>query len=77
MPDISGLKVLKKFKAEFRQRKIPVVMVTTSHEVETAAECILNGANDFITKPSNSILLKARIGACLEKMLVRQRRHSF
>ena len=42
-------------------------MVTASDEVETAAECILSGADDFITKPFNATLLKARVGACLEK----------
>ena len=71
MPDISGLDVLKTIKADPRQRKIPVVMVTASDEVETAAECIVNGADDFITKPFNAILLKARVGACLEKKRLR------
>ena len=67
MPDMSGLEVLKILKSDPRYRKIPVVMVTASDEVETAAECILSGADDFITKPFNATLLKARVGACLEK----------
>ncbi len=71
MPDISGLEVLKTLKADPRQRKIPVIMVTASDEVETAAECIVHGADDFITKPFNATLLKARVGACLEKKRLR------
>ena len=51
MPDMSGLEVLKYLKGDPLQRSIPVIMVTASDEVETAAECIINGADDFITKP--------------------------
>ena len=67
MPDVSGLDVLKYLKGDPLQRSIPVIMVTASDEVETAAECIINGADDFITKPFNGTLLKARVGASLEK----------
>ena len=71
MPDISGLDVLKKIKGNPIFRTIPVIMVTASDEVETAAECIQNGADDFITKPFNGTLLKARVDACLEKKRLR------
>ena len=71
MPGISGLEVLKSMKADPRQRKIPVIMVTASDEIETAAECIVSGADDFITKPFNATLLRARVGACLEKKRLR------
>ena len=46
-------------------------MVTASDEIETAAECIKNGADDFISKPFNGTLLKARVDACLEKKRLR------
>ena len=71
MPGISGLEVLKTMKADPRQRNIPVIMVTASDEIETAAECIVSGADDFITKPFNTTLLRARVGACLEKKRLR------
>ena len=67
MPDISGLDVLKTLKADPKNRGIPVVMVTAADEIETTAECISNGAEDYITKPINATLLKARVTACLEK----------
>lgn len=77
MPDISGLDVLKTLKSNPRFRKIPVVMVTASDEVETAAECITEGADDFITKPFNATLLKARVTACLEKKRLRDSEETY
>ncbi len=71
MPNVSGLDVLKNLKGNPTHRFIPVIMVTASDEVETAAECIKNGADDFITKPFNGTLLKARVDACLEKKRLR------
>ena len=46
-------------------------MVTAADEVETAAECITVGADDFITKPFNKTLLRARVAASLEKKKLR------
>ena len=77
MPDMSGLEVLKYLKGDPLQRSIPVIMVTASDEVETAAECIINGADDFITKPFNGTLLKARVGASLEKKRLRDTEESY
>ena len=71
MPGISGLEVLKIVKTDPRLRFIPVIMVTASDEIETAAQCIVNGADDFITKPFNATLLKARVEACLERKRLR------
>ena len=56
MPDISGLDVLKTLKADPKNRSIPVVMVTAADEIETTAECISNGAEDYITKPILSLI---------------------
>ena len=67
MPDVSGLEVLKKLKSDPEHRKIPVIMVTAADEVETTAECIAAGAEDYLTKPINSKLVKARVAACLKK----------
>ena len=77
MPDMSGLEVLKYLKGNPLQRTIPVIMVTASDEVETAAECIINGADDFITKPFNGTLLKARVGASLEKKRLRDSEENY
>ena len=71
MPEISGLDVLKNLKSDPLHRNIPVIMVTAADEVETAAECITVGADDFITKPFNKTLLRARVAASLEKKKLR------
>ena len=63
MPDMSGLEVLKHLKGDPLQRSIPVIMVTASDEVETAAECIINGADDFITKPFSLKEIEIRINS--------------
>ena len=77
MPDISGLEVLKILKADPKNRSIPVVMVTAADEIETTAECITNGADDYITKPINATLLKARVSACLEKKRFRDSEENY
>ena len=67
MPEISGLDVLKSLKSDPLNRHIPIIMVTAADEIETAAECISLGADDYITKPFNATLLRARVAASLEK----------
>ena len=71
MPDISGLDVLKTLKQDPLQRHIPVIMVTAVGEIEPTVECISAGADDYITKPFNKTLLKARVEASLEKKVLR------
>ena len=70
MPDISGLEVLQNIKTDPTNRHIPIIMVTAADENETAAECIKNGADDYITKPFNATFLKARVAASLEKKML-------
>src|SRR5262245_14453057 len=67
MPDINGLEVLKRMKADVRLRMVPVVMITASAEMDSAIHCIEAGAEDYLPKPFDPVLLRARIGACLEK----------
>ncbi|GIR61759.1 MAG: hypothetical protein CM15mP66_12070 [Pseudomonadota bacterium] len=71
MPDISGLEVLQQVKSDPDLRHIPVIMVTASDDVESAAECIQSGADDYITKPINATLLNARVSSSLDKKRVR------
>lgn len=72
MPGFSGLETLQRLKAAARLRTIPVIMLSASDDVSTMVDCILQGAEDYIFKPFNPILLQARISACLEKMRLRQ-----
>tara|TARA_B100000676_G_C18074715_1_gene846810 strand:- start:138 stop:1178 length:1041 start_codon:yes stop_codon:yes gene_type:complete len=71
MPDISGLDVLKTIKQDPLHRHTPIIMVTAVGEIEPTVECIAAGADDYIAKPFNKTLLKARVEASLEKKILR------
>ena len=72
MPGLSGLETLERIKASSRLRTIPVIMLSASDDISMMVDCILQGAEDYIFKPFNPILLQARISACLEKARLRQ-----
>lgn len=67
MPEINGYQVLERLKADPRLRHIPVIMISALEEMESVVRCIELGAEDYVLKPFNPVLLKARVGACLEK----------
>lgn len=67
MPEMNGYEVLQHLKADDSLRDIPVIMITALSELDSAVRCIEMGAEDYLPKPFNPTLLKARIGACLEK----------
>ncbi|HMW00060.1 MAG TPA: response regulator, partial [Acidobacteriota bacterium] len=67
MPEMDGFQVLKRLKADQRMRYIPVIMISALTEIESVARCIEMGAEDYLPKPFNSMLMRARIDACLEK----------
>jgi signal transduction histidine kinase len=73
MPEMDGYAVLARMKADPDQRNVPVIMISALSEVQTVVRCIEAGAEDYLTKPFDPILLKARIGACLEKKRGRDR----
>jgi class 3 adenylate cyclase/CheY-like chemotaxis protein len=66
MPYMNGHEVLQNMKAHPVWRHIPVIMISANHELEDAVACIEQGAVDCLSKPFNSVLLKARIQSCLE-----------
>jgi DNA-binding response OmpR family regulator len=65
MPEISGYEVCAKIKQDESTRIIPVVMVTALSEVEDKIKAIEAGADDFLTKPINSLELRTRIKSLL------------
>lgn len=67
MPKMDGCEVLDQMKTNKRLRDIPVIMISAVDNIETVVQCIEKGAEDYLAKPFNPTLLKARIGACLEK----------
>ena len=67
MPHLNGYDVLEHMKGDEELRHIPVVMVTSVDEVESAVRCIELGADDYLSKPIDPVLLIARINAGLNK----------
>lgn len=71
MPGIDGHEVLDRIKTEPSLRDIPVVMISADDELTTIAACIEAGAEDFLPKPFDQVILKARISASIEKKRLR------
>jgi class 3 adenylate cyclase len=67
MPEISGFEALCRLKSEESTRHIPVIMISALDELDSAVRCIEAGAEDYLPKPFNPVLLRARIAACLER----------
>jgi adenylate cyclase len=67
MPDVNGYEVLKQLKSDPATRGIPVLMISALSEFESVVRCIELGAEDYLPKPFNPALLRARVAACLEK----------
>jgi len=71
MPDLDGYAVLARLKADPALRDIPVLMISSLDEVDSVARCIELGADDYLPKPFNPIILRARVSASLEKKRLR------
>ena len=64
MPEMNGYEMLQRLKADETLRHIPVIMISSLSELDSAVRCIEMGAEDYLLKPFNPTLLKTRIGAC-------------
>lgn len=67
MPEMDGFDVLAALNADPALRDIPVIVTSSLEGLENIVRCIELGAADYIPKPVNKVLLKARLGACLER----------
>jgi adenylate cyclase len=71
MPEMNGFQVLEAITGDRALREIPVVITSSLDEIDGVARCIEMGAEDYLFKPLNPILLRARINASLEKKRLR------
>lgn len=71
MPELDGIGVLTAMKADPALRHVPVVMISASTDFDRVVRCIQLGAEDYLPKPFNHVLLRARVAACLEKKRLR------
>jgi DNA-binding response OmpR family regulator len=67
MPEMDGYQVLEQMKNDSTLREIPVIVISAIDEMESIVRCIEMGAEDYLPKPFDPVLLKARAAACLEK----------
>jgi adenylate cyclase len=77
MPEMNGYEVLEQLKADPALRDLPVIVLSASSETDRVAHGIEMGAEDYLPKPFDPVLLQARISACLEKKFLRDREVSY
>lgn len=73
MPDMDGYEVLRILKADDARRHVPVIMISALDEIESVAHCIEMGAVDYLPKPFDPVLLRARVGSSIEKKRLRDK----
>jgi class 3 adenylate cyclase len=73
MPGMTGIDVLRTLKADRALRHIPVIVLSAFDEIGYVAACVELGAEDYLPKPFDPVLLRARVGASLEKKRLRDR----
>jgi putative two-component system response regulator len=71
MPEMDGYTVLEKMKQDKILRHIPVIVISALDELESIVKCIQMGADDYLFKPFDRVLLRARVSASLEKKRLR------
>jgi CheY-like chemotaxis protein len=71
MPEVDGYTVLRELKADPDLQVIPVIMISAVDEMASVVQCIEMGAEDYLSKPYDPVLLQARINACLDKRRLR------
>jgi signal transduction histidine kinase/CheY-like chemotaxis protein len=76
MPKLDGYQVLESLKDQGRLNNLPVIMISALNEVASVVRCIELGAEDYLPKPFDPVLLRARIGASLEKKRLRDEAHA-
>lgn len=71
MPEMNGYQVLETCLQDPDLRDIPIIMTSSLDELDSVVKCIELGAEDYLNKPVNPILLRARVNASLEKKRLR------
>ena len=71
MPGLNGYEVLERIRGDDRWRHVPVIMISAVDQVESVVRCIELGAEDYLPKPFNPVILRARVSMCLERKRLR------
>ena len=73
VPGIDGLELLRQLKQDEKLKQIPAIAICALEEIDVAIRCIELGAEDYVHKPFDPILLQTRVSTCLEKKRLRDR----
>jgi class 3 adenylate cyclase len=73
MPELNGLEALARLKADDKLRHLPVIMISALSDIDNVAHCLLTGADDYLPRPYNATILRARVDALLERKRLRDR----
>lgn len=76
MPEMNGYQVLQEIKTHPKWREVPVIMISALDELDSVVHCIELGADDYLPKPFNPVLLQARIESSLEKKRLRDQQRA-
>ena len=71
MPEVDGYGVLETMRADPTLRAIPVLVISGVDDMASVVKCIKLGATDYLVKPFNAVLLKARVNACVDQLRLR------
>jgi len=71
MPEMTGLELLHAMKLEADLRRVPVIVISSSEQLDTAVRCIEAGAEDYLPKTFNPMLLRARVTTSIDKKRLR------
>jgi class 3 adenylate cyclase len=77
MPEMDGYQVLEQIRADPRLRQIPVVVISGVEDMASIVRCIELGAADYMLKPCDPLLLRARVSACLETKRLRDQEQAY
>lgn len=75
MPELDGIAVLQQVRANPKWKDTPIIMISALDEIASVVRCIEMGAEDYLPKPFDPVLLRARIGSLLERKRLRDEEH--
>jgi class 3 adenylate cyclase len=77
MPEVSGFQVLEQCRSDPQLQHIPIVVISGNDDLDSVVRCVEMGAADYLFKPFDHVLFKARVDACLEKKRLRDQEQAY
>ncbi|MGG6296239.1 response regulator [Leptolyngbya sp. AN02str] len=77
MPKMNGYQVLEAIRADADLPQLPILVISSADDLEGVVRCIELGAEDYLVKPLNPVLLRARVAACLERKWLRDQEQAY